>query len=154
MLQVIDEADRLLAQSFQNWLAQVLAATRWRGNTTAEISCSPSLKDTDNLEPKSTIPLNDLTPDGVAPTFTPCLPFPVVPSAHIDHKMTSCQKLLFSATLTRDPSKIAALDLRDPKYFIVQGSDKGGSKTDILDIVMEKFSMPSTLTVCIALFFT
>jgi len=92
------------------------------------------------LDPRFT-PLNDLMPDGVAPTFA----FPVVPIAQMDHKMTSCQNLLFSATLTRDPSKIAALNLRNPKYFIVQGSDKGGSEMDILDIVMEKFSMPSTL---------
>jgi ATP-dependent RNA helicase DDX51/DBP6 len=145
--QVIDEADRLLAQSFQNWLAQVLAATRLRVNTTAENSHSPSFDNDDSWGQKSTLPLNDLMPDGVAPTFTSCLPLPVVPVAHIDYKMTSCQKLLFSATLTRDPSKIAALDLRDPKYFIVQSSDKGGSETDILDVVMEKFSMPSTLIV-------
>jgi ATP-dependent RNA helicase DDX51/DBP6 len=138
--QVIDEADRLLAQSFQNWLAQVLAATHLRGNITTQ---NPH----DNLDPKPTFPLNDLMPDGVAPTLTTCLPFPVVPVAHLDHKMTSCQKLLFSATLTRDPSKIAALDLRDPKYFIIQGSDHGGSETQILDVVMEKFSMPSTLIV-------
>jgi hypothetical protein len=109
---------------------------------------SPSFKhDDDNLDPKPTFPLNDLMPDGVAPILATCLPFSVVPVAHMEHKMTSCQKLLFSATLTRDPSKIAALDLRDPKYFIVQGSDKGGSETQILDVVMEKFSMPSTLIV-------
>ena len=148
MLQVIDEADRLLTQSFQNWLAQVLAATRLRGNTTTEDSHSPSFKDSDdNMDPRSTLPLNDLMPDGVAPTFTPCLPFPVVPVVNTEHKMTSCQKLLFSATLTRDPSKIAALGLRDPKYFIIQGSERG--ETEILDVVMEKFSMPSTLIVCI-----
>lgn len=146
---MIDEADRLLAQSFQNWLAQVLAATRLCGHTTTGHSqLLPYFKDgDDNLDPKSTLPLNDLMPDGVAPTFMTCLPLPVVPIAQMDRKMTSCQKLLFSATLTRDPSKIAALDLRDPKYFIVQGSDKGDSETGILDVVMEKFSMPSTLTV-------
>ena len=144
----MDEADRLLAQSFQNWLAQVLAATRLCGNTTTQNPHPPSFKHDDgNLDPKPTFPLNDIFPDGVAPTLTTCLPFLVVPVAHMDHKMTSCQKLLFSATLTRDPSKIAALDLRDPKYFIVQGSDHGGSETQILDVVMEKFSMPSTLTV-------
>jgi ATP-dependent RNA helicase DDX51/DBP6 len=146
--QVIDEADRLLAQSFQNWLAQVLAATRLGGNMTSQNPHSPSfIHDDNNLDPKPTFPLNDLVPDGVAPTLTTCLPFSVVPVAHMEHKMTSCQKLLFSATLTRDPSKIAALDLRDPKYFIVQGSDQGGSETQILDVVMEKFSMPSTLIV-------
>lgn len=149
MPQVIDEADRLLAQSYQNWLAQVLAATRSRGNTTTENSRSSCFNDDDD-NPRSTHPLNDFMPDGVAPTFTPCLPFfPVLPVTHTDNKMTSCQKLLFSATLTRDPGKISALDLRDPKYFIVQGSDKGGSETQILDVVMEKFSMPSTLIVCI-----
>jgi ATP-dependent RNA helicase DDX51/DBP6 len=147
--QVIDEADRLLAQSFQNWLAQVLAATRLRGNTTAENSHSSFKDSDDNLDPKSTRHLNDLVPDGVAPTFTPCLPFPVVSVTHTDDKMTSCQKLLFSATLTRDPSKIAALDLRDPKYFIVQGSDQG----EILDVVIMKFSMPATLIVRINSFF-
>ena len=149
--QVIDEADRLLAQSFQNWLAQVLAATRLCGNMTAQNPLSPSFThDDDNLNPKQTFPLNDVIPDGVAPTLTTCLPFSVVPVANMEHKMTSCQKLLFSATLTRDPSKIAALDLRDPKYFIVQGSDESGSETQILDVVMEKFSMPSTLIVRIS----
>lgn len=152
MPQVIDEADRLLAQSFQNWLAQVLAATRLRANTATEISYSFK-DDNDNLNPKPTLPLNDLMPDGIAPIFTPCLPFLAVPVAHIDHKTASCQKLLFSATLTRDPSKIAALDLRDPKYFIVQGSDIGGSETDILAVVMERFSMPSTLIVRLFFFF-
>ena len=109
---------------------------------------SPSFKhDDNNLDPKPTFPLNDLLPDGVAPILTTSLPFSVVPVAHLEHKMSSCQKLLFSATLTRDPGKIAALDLRDPKYFIVQGSDQSDSETQILDVVMEKFSMPSTLIV-------
>ena len=116
---------------------------------TAQNPLSPQ-HDDDDLNPKPTFPLNDLMPDGVAPTLTTCLPFSVVPVANMEHKMTSCQKLLFSATLTRDPSKIAALDLRDPKYFIVQGSDESGSETQILDVVMEKFSMPSTLIVRIS----
>jgi len=59
-----------------------------------------------------------------------------------EKKETSCQKLLFSATLSRDPGKIAALELRDPKYFILQDSKEG-----VLDVVMERFSMPATLTV-------
>lgn len=66
-----------------------------------------------------------------------------------ERKETSCQKLLFSATLTRDPAKIAALNLRDPKYFVVQGAS-GEAVTQeegVLDLVMEKFSMPATLSV-------
>lgn len=68
----------------------------------------------------------------------------------VDEKTeASCQKLLFSATLTRDPSKIAALNLHSPKYFVVQSrTDRSDSKEDgVLNIVMEKFSMPSTLSV-------
>jgi ATP-dependent RNA helicase DDX51/DBP6 len=55
---------------------------------------------------------------------------------------------LFSATLTRDPGKISALELRNPKYFIVQGSEKETVGREVLDVVIEKFSMPSTLKVC------
>lgn len=130
--QVIDEADRLLAQSFQDWLAQVLTATR------------PPPKGTTSTEPiltarKLTLPIAD----AVAPAFLHTLPYPIVPTFLTETRESSCQKLLFSATLTRDPSKITALELRDPKYFIVQESRKDG----VLDVVMEKFSMPSTLTV-------
>ncbi|KAG6877780.1 hypothetical protein C0993_003981 [Termitomyces sp. T159_Od127] len=123
---VIDEADRLLAQSFQDWLAQVLAATR------------PSTR-TEDLPSPGLIPQSD----AVAPAFLHNLPYPDIPVFATESKASSCQKLLFSATLTRDPGKIAALDLRDPKYFIVQESKKEG----VLDVVMEKFSVPATLTV-------
>lgn len=59
------------------------------------------------------------------------------------------KKLLFSATLTRDPSKIAALNLREPKYFIVQSKARSDSvqNSAIVDVVMEKFTMPATLKV-------
>lgn len=126
---VIDEADRLLAQSFQDWLAQVLAATRPPRQT------------------PSGFPIADLAelntyPDAVAPAFAQLHPFMDIPTFYMERKESSCQKLLFSATLTRDPGKIAALDLRDPKYFIVQGN-KGDSEP--VNLVMEKFTMPATL---------
>ncbi|KAG6895381.1 hypothetical protein C0992_001568 [Termitomyces sp. T32_za158] len=129
---VIDEADRLLAQSFQDWLAQVLAATR------------PSTRTEDSPSTGSSIS----PADAVAPAFLHNLPYPDIPIFPTEPKASSCQKLLFSATLTRDPGKIAALDLRDPKYFIVQESKKEG----VLDVVMEKFSVPATLTVNLAFF--
>jgi len=47
--------------------------------------------------------------------------------------------------LTRDPGKIAALQLREPKYFIVQKSKDSDTQNSILDVVTERFSMPSTL---------
>ncbi|KAF7317063.1 ABC protein [Mycena chlorophos] len=122
---VIDEADRLLAQSFQDWLAQVLAATRPPATSAATPSGFPNQH------------------DAVAPSFRSLLPYrPTTDMLH--RKQPSCQKLLFSATLTRDPGKLAALDLRDPKYFVVQGAKVSDG---VLDVAMDKFSMPATLTV-------
>ncbi|KAF9468213.1 P-loop containing nucleoside triphosphate hydrolase protein [Collybia nuda] len=130
---VIDEADRLLAQSFQDWLVQVLAAIR-----------SPPTRSLD-VNPIGQLPSFPVH-DAVAPTFMSLLPYPDIPTFPTERKESSCQKLLFSATLTRDPGKIAALDLRDPKYFVIQGSKGHEADSGILDVVMEKFSMPSTLT--------
>ncbi|TFK75089.1 DEAD-domain-containing protein [Pluteus cervinus] len=129
---VIDEADRLLAQSFQDWLAQVLAASR-----------PPKVDGQQNVNLKTL----HSSSDAVAPAFSHLLPYPDVSTFYTERKEASCQKLLFSATLTRDPGRIAALDLRNPKYFIVQGSGKGADESSgMMDLVMEKFTMPSTLT--------
>lgn len=88
--------------------------------------------------------------DALAPAFLHLLRDVPQLRTDIDQKReSSCQKLLFSATLTRDPAKIAALNLREPKYFVVQGQravEKGDGE-GMLDFVMEKFSMPATLTV-------
>ena len=137
-LQVVDEADRLLAQSFQDWLAQVLTATRPK-----PLPSNPGDSKSPNALPR---------PDASAPAFLHLLRD--TPQIHTDldeRKEPSCQKLLFSATLTRDPSKIAALSLREPKYLIVQDSAKTTSEDaeeGIMDVVMERFTMPASLKVC------
>ena len=125
---MIDEADRLLAQSFQDWLSRVLAATR------------PHIKSSSSLSSPS--PHSLPQSDGLSPAFLQRLPFPDIPAFQHEEKETSCQKLLFSATLTRDPAKISALNLRDPKYFIVQSRADGEEPH-----IFESYSMPSTLTV-------
>jgi ATP-dependent RNA helicase DDX51/DBP6 len=125
---VIDEADRLLAQSFQDWLAQVLAATR-----------PPPHADDSGLAGTPSLPYSD----AYAPAFLPLLQSP-----YSEKMEYSCQKLLFSATLTRDPGKIAALGLRNPKYFVVGANKTGdGVEEGVMNFVMEKFTMPATLTV-------
>lgn len=125
---IIDEADRLLAQSFQEWLVQVLAATRPPSQT------------------------ND-TPDASAYTFSDAMSpaFLQAPFHHDldDPKVSSCQKLMFSATLTRDPGKVAALDLFKPKYFIIQSptGNQGGFDGMPLGLAAKTFSIPATLSV-------
>ncbi|CEL55719.1 ATP-dependent RNA helicase dbp6 OS=Schizosaccharomyces pombe (strain 972 / ATCC 24843) GN=dbp6 PE=2 SV=1 [Rhizoctonia solani AG-1 IB] len=93
---VIDEADRLITQSFQDWLAHVLEATQ---------------------PPKSNFPPTELD----------------------EPYHSSCQKLLFSATLTHDPSKIVPLGLRDPRYFVVGDQTGVGAEE-------ETFAFPATLS--------
>lgn len=102
---------------------------------------------TEHVPQKCDTVLDTLIPDAVAPAWSHTLPYPDIPSFITERKEPSCQKLLFSATLTRDPSRIAGLELRNPKYFVIQDSKKGASDAGILDVVMEKFSMPSTLMV-------
>lgn len=149
---MVDEADRLLAQSFQDWLAQVLAATRVRPPTSVAQQ-PPSEQEQESIARQSN-PLDSLLPDGLSPTLLDSLASYSIPSFFTEHKTTSCQKLLFSATLTRDPGKISALELRSPKYFIVQGSDANHPESNLMDVVTEKFSMPTTLTVrvCILIY--
>ncbi|KAG1821830.1 P-loop containing nucleoside triphosphate hydrolase protein [Suillus subaureus] len=126
---VIDEADRLLAQSFQDWLAQVLAATQ------------PPRMVPETSETKTQAPLCD----SLAPAFLR-LHREVDLHTDIDEKKdVSCQKLLFSATLTSDPGKLAALDLRHPKYFVVQGLSEESEIDGIPNIIAERFTMPEAL---------
>lgn len=131
--QVIDEADRLLAQSFQDWLVHVLDAIR------------PSTKCKVDSEPRTTLHFPSI--DGVSPAHYRLLSLPVLPENLIEKREIPCQKLLFSATMTRNPAKIAALELRDPKYFIVQERKTIADESGVLSLVMEKFSIPSTLKV-------
>jgi ATP-dependent RNA helicase DDX51/DBP6 len=107
---------------------------------------------TEHVLQKGGTVLDILVPDAVAPAWSHTLPYPDIPSFLTERKEPSCQKLLFSATLTRDPSKIAGLELRNPKYFVIQESKKGASDAEVLDVVMERFSMPSTLMVIGTLF--
>ncbi|EJF64658.1 DEAD-domain-containing protein [Dichomitus squalens LYAD-421 SS1] len=143
---VIDEADRLLAQSFQDWLAQVLAATRPpRASDDSGASLSSELTTASiNLAARGRP-----HPDSLSPTFLHLLRgVHYVRTDYDEKKEPSCQKLLFSATLTRDPAKIAALGLRQPKYVVVQSPKTSAASKEegVLDFVMEKFTMPATLT--------
>ncbi|KIJ52459.1 hypothetical protein M422DRAFT_156405 [Sphaerobolus stellatus SS14] len=126
---VIDEADRLLAQSFQDWLAQVLEATRPPSNISASYTPTTSI----NGLPRH---------DAVSPAWQGYPPW----RSHLDEpKESSCQKLLFSATLTRDPAKIAALELRDAKYFIVTDKERKDREGTHL-MAGEAFAFPATLS--------
>ncbi|KAI5985902.1 P-loop containing nucleoside triphosphate hydrolase protein [Pisolithus marmoratus] len=120
---VIDEADHLLAQSFQDWIAHLLTA------------CGPRQRSGEKLPAYS--PSNNSNSLPVCDSLSP---------AFLQSYSLRCQKLHFSATLTQDPGRLASLDLRNPKYFIVQNPAERGHGSDALDIISKKFTMPATLT--------
>ncbi|KAJ3178262.1 ATP-dependent RNA helicase dbp6 [Gaertneriomyces sp. JEL0708] len=111
---VVDEADRLLNQSYQDWLKQVLEGA----------------SDTPVIEPpgggtgweRLGFQIDDLgLPIHQSTTYRPSHEKVTqrCPSrSNIRHR-TPLQKLLFSATLTRNPAKISALHLYEPCYISV-----------------------------------
>ncbi|OCF78959.1 ATP-dependent RNA helicase DDX51/DBP6 [Kwoniella mangroviensis CBS 8886] len=122
---IIDEADRLLNQSFQNWLSQVLSYI------------NPP-------DPPRPLPEGFLVQpwDKVAPSWMEGLGLIDRKEEWNERPPVTCQKLLFSATLTRDPSKVAALSLTSPKYYIIQSTNLPSIPYNI----GETFSFPSTLS--------
>jgi superfamily II DNA/RNA helicase len=93
---VMDEADRLLSQTYQGWIPSLLQAAS--ENTIASVQACADGGFSVIQEPASSstgASTNVLTKD----------------------RSHSLRKLLFSATLTRNPSKLAPLRLVDPVYF-------------------------------------
>lgn len=132
---MIDEADRLVTETFHDWLAQVLAATH----------PAPS-----QIRLDATTSEGHLVPrcDALHPAWIPySARLSIVTTDVHETKRSSCQKLLFSATLTRDPSKIAALNLTDPKYFVVGSGSSVGISEGSDGIVGETFTFPAGLKV-------
>jgi ATP-dependent RNA helicase DDX51/DBP6 len=99
---VVDEADRLLNQSYQEWAEVVIAAIE-----TTTVS---------------------------APDYQPVYA----------RWQRTVQKLIFSATLTRDPEKMAALRIRRPQIYVVGGGATADASVAANDRL--EFSVPSTLT--------
>ncbi|KAH7101958.1 DEAD-domain-containing protein [Auriculariales sp. MPI-PUGE-AT-0066] len=122
---VIDEADRLLAQSFQDWLARVRHAIEQ--------------------------PTGTDQPTILAPHLLPTLP--MLPAHPALAPKPSAQKLLLSATLTRDPGRLNALGLVRPRYFVVTSAPQAEDAMEVDDVdgegegVDEEFgaSLPTSL---------
>ncbi|KAM0753774.1 DEAD-domain-containing protein [Meredithblackwellia eburnea MCA 4105] len=121
---VIDEADRLLTQSFQDWLPSILNVLK----PPASLSPGPSPAESDAVAP-------DWWSSSVAK----------LPSDVNERCLHSCQKLLFSATLSRDPAKIDALHLTRPIFISVEDAIDGAFDDDHVDDEL-KFTLPATLS--------
>ncbi|KAI9280682.1 P-loop containing nucleoside triphosphate hydrolase protein [Sporodiniella umbellata] len=114
---VVDEADRLLNQSFNDWLNRILLAT----NPVSKANGLPLDFQTDR---------NDIVmPDAIAPNFLKSH-YKLLETDLDIPKVPFIQKLLFSATLTKNPAKIAGLHLNDPEYISVQSGEGRSGQTE------------------------
>ncbi len=102
-------------QSFHSWLPRLLVALNPPDSLSASTpSDAKSLPEDSYVDP---FPICD----PLAPAWLAASSLGGPRTDFTQEKQISCQKLLFSATLTRDPSKIASLKLRNPQYIIVGG---------------------------------
>ena len=104
---VLDEVDRLLSQSYLDWLTKLLDALN-----------SPGPRR--NID-EQTIPgpRDFCTPDACSIRLSPDVSYDEMLSLAIP-----LQKLLFSATLTRNPEKLAYLHLVNPVFFSVKAESR------------------------------
>ncbi|CEQ41718.1 SPOSA6832_03466, partial [Sporobolomyces salmonicolor] len=129
---VVDEADRLLTQSFHDWLPTILAA----------LKPSPTLS---SESPTGTVDLPEQA-DALAPVWWDAEGKPGRVASDVDERCApSCQKLLFSATLSRDPAKIDALHLHRPIYISVEDALDPHAEDEAMDSEL-KFTFPAELT--------
>eukprot|EP00833_Pecoramyces_ruminatium_P006800 jgi/Orpsp1_1/1180832/evm.model.c7180000074808.1 len=122
---IIDEADRLLNQHYQDWLNQVLNCI----NSVSNKNDSNSQSSNTSIFKKG---FNDFNiskfglPEHSAKTFrknnanlVTDVNYDYLSNENKINHCTPIQKLLFSATLTRNPAKIASLQLYNPTYISV-----------------------------------
>ena len=139
---VIDEADRLVNQpyKYQNWVGRVLEAS----NSTNLFASGTCKYNSPSEYVKSPL---QLAPDGVT--------FVIDPITHRNSsnwlgRAAPLRKMLFSATLTQDPQKLAGLGLNNPKHFDANRLTRlhlGEDNTDeVTTIKSGSYSVPAGLT--------
>ncbi len=80
-------------------------------------------------------------PDVLSPAFLHILPGGPIMHAGVDEKWeSSCQKLLLLAILMNDPGRVAALELRNPCYVVVQSASRVQG-SGVLGVAMERFTI-------------
>ena len=110
---VVDEADRLMAQSYQGWVSSVLNASRGVQNILPSriIDCNNNNNsNTEYYFDSSTLPERQYDGTDSEKTLR-------VLSGHL-------RKLLFSATLTNEPDKMVAMNLVNPRFISLQQVSK------------------------------
>jgi ATP-dependent RNA helicase DDX51/DBP6 len=111
---VVDEADRLLRQDYQGWLPEVLQQIKVHGSSQQHQQQQLGLQDHMGLPDHSS---------ASSSRSSDCFLNPLLPCSGSDSSSSSPRllKLVVSATLTRDPSKLLRLELHYPRYITLAG---------------------------------
>lgn len=144
---IIDEADRLVNQSYHNWIGRVISSANeasvkaWHeiNGSNGEESTSSALR----LSPdESSFVIDPITwrrggTAGDASSFSNNDSGSSVVASVC--RPTQLRKLLFSATLTKDPQKLASLGLVNPKHYDAHQLTSGKASS-------QRYSMPPSLS--------
>jgi ATP-dependent RNA helicase DDX51/DBP6 len=116
---VVDEADRLLRQDYQGWLPEVLRQIQAHGSSQQQLQQQQQQQLQQDPQPHMQAP--DLSSGGSSCSSSSFLS-PMLPCSGSDGSSSPrLLKLVVSATLTRDPSKLLRLELHYPRYITLAG---------------------------------
>jgi ATP-dependent RNA helicase DDX51/DBP6 len=110
---VLDEADRLLSQSYHGWIRRVLDSVHGGGGGGGDQASREQIDDESMKSGAFWKNVDPVTCRRREPTRNDT---GHAGSSSVVHRM-QLRKLLYSATFTRDPQKLAALQLTHPKFF-------------------------------------
>jgi ATP-dependent RNA helicase DDX51/DBP6 len=142
---VVDEADRLLSQSYQNWIDRVIEDA-----SAGSVIAWRAMETSGSRAPQFTMSLDDTSYQidpitwrhggsvGDNSSFNTNLSHSNVAASVC--RPVQLRKFLVSATLTKDPQKLATLKLVNPKHFDVHQLGAGEGKA------LNKFTMVEGLS--------
>jgi ATP-dependent RNA helicase DDX51/DBP6 len=122
---VVDEADRLLSQSYHSFIGRIMESVNSKSD-----------------HAWSTIQAGEIPITHPITWRRPAESFTEFRSIHYRVcQQIQLRKLLFSATMTKDPQKLASLGLNNPKFFDAHQLKAGGNA-----VTSQRYSMPLGLT--------
>jgi len=132
---VIDEVDRLLDQSFQEWITKLFEFITMAEEQRQSLSLYTWLSSYDTFPNPFPDPKFDIS---IPVPHSPLSFQPVMTATSVQSNL---QKLLFSATIPQNPEKLALLKLYSPKLFTTAAVDDMEDTGNFVG----RFALPSTL---------
>jgi len=144
---VIDEADRLVNQSYQNWIQRVVTAAS-SGPDSIRKSLPKLANNHNNIPPWSIVdPVTWRREEGrVNNQSSDMLDLQNYIDVSVCRRV-QLRKFLFSATLTKDPKKLMSLGLVNPKQFDAHQfnrKDVDSNKSSSVDVL--GYTLPTSLS--------